>query len=78
MSTDEQTAANEAIMPGSVGKIAHGLANSYLIISVALFNFWNWISNSIRTCKESTLRYKPVKNECRRMKSRLEELRRLP
>ena len=79
MGTDEQTATTEAIMPRSVRKIAHDLANSLHSLCGTVQLLEMDLKNHQGRCKELNREViTGLKNECRRMQSRLEDLRRLP
>ena len=78
MSTVEQTATTEAIVPGTIGEIAHELANSLNNISSTVQLLEMDLKNHHGHCKELNRELiAGLKDECSRMKSRLEELRRL-
>jgi hypothetical protein len=79
MSTDEQIPTTEAIMPGTVRNIAHDLANSLHNLCVTIHILEMDLKHHQGHCKELNRELlTALKNECRRMKSRLEELRRFP
>jgi hypothetical protein len=79
MSTDEQIPTTEAIMPGSVRMIAHDLANSLHNLCGRVSLLEMDLKHHQGHCKELNRELLAgLKNDCRRMKSRLEELRRFP
>jgi nitrogen-specific signal transduction histidine kinase len=77
MSTDEQIPTTEAIMQGSVRNIAHDLGNSLHNLCGMVQILEMDLKHHQGHCNELNRELlRGLKNECRRMKSRLEELRR--
>ena len=76
MSMDEQIQTTEAIMRGSLRNIAHDLANSLHNVCGTVQLLEMDLKHHQGHCKELNRELlSALKNECRRMKSRLEELR---